>query len=442
MKQILTVLLFAMLLPFTGFTQDVTIIRDQDSGYFLLANADTLFLTDTTYVRGDTLVIAGQDRYNYEYTAFRAGLGLMAQNDLVEGDIRVVGGNDYRLGVDLWYTDEYEVVYDTVYVSENTDTLYIERTDTLYITQYDTVYVEEGDPSADPMEQLYTNHSLQISNAPSQTADHLFTSSGWTTADKIDIHYDCSDNVGWRQANTHNQFIYQDEFATTCTRDMEITYQYIKGEDTTRVVDITPLNIITGVEVDEDDEEFEPSGYYTDFINVDVFLWTNTWGDLSYTVGESYLTLDLVNQNIARLQWDDIPEHRNIRYTIRETLHASHATGVHAGGRHSESDNNKHSVETYVHGTGLGVSIFSSNEWSNPHSFPFEWEYGDVVTYTVEIIENTIRAKIWHDTEDEPEEWMEYTNPAIGEVPSGRFAIGSTGAGIYPIDWVEIDILD
>lgn len=441
MKHILLLILFALLLPLAGFTQDVTIIRDQDSGYFLVADIDSLFLPDTTYAMGDTLSINGQDRYTAEYTAIRAGLSLMARYDLQYEAIKVVGGNSFRLGVDLWYMEDPTIIRDTVLVPVDTvfttETVYVDRIDTVYTTEIvrDTVYVQEGVER--PLVEYFHN-TIEYVDEDSLTVIHSYM---YTSADSVHIAFDCDTQRDPLTRITYTSSFYDgheiiyDAIGTRCDTDLDLEYLFFAEGDTAETrEEMYPYWSIT--------EETPPSKFYTDFVNNEVTQWENTWGTLQYSLESSYLVIDLLERSVARLQWNSVLEHTNIRYTIRETLHASHSTGVHAGGRHSASDTTKHSVETYVNSNGLGVSIFNDNQWSNPHNFPFVWESGDVVTYTVEIIDDTIRAKIWHDTEQEPTEWMEYTDPTIGLVPAGRFAIGSTGAGIYPIDFVEVDILD
>lgn len=446
MKHIYLILLVLLLTPMLGVAQDVTITRDQDSGYFLVSNADTLFLADTTYVMGDTLSIDGQTKYNYEYTALRAGLSLLAQEDLYQGAVKVVGGNNFTIGVDLWYIDDYETVYDTVYVASDTvyveevitDTLYVDRVDTVYTTEIvrDTVYVEEGVER--PLVEAFRNGIQYLPNDSLTVINSYF----YTSADSVHAYFDCDTERDplpryiYTSSFTDDHEVVFDSFGTKCNTDLDANYYFFAEGDTAEVrEDFWPHWATQG-------EQTETSEYYTDFLPAEVEQWTNIWGTLDYSIDGGLLIVDLPQQNIARVRWDEIPAHEDIRYTITETLHASHSTGAHIGGRHSTTGATKYSVETYVHSQGLGVSIFRNNSWSNPHNFPFEWESGDTVTYTVEIIGDTMRTKIWHEDEAEPDQWMEYTSDEIGAIPSGHFAIGSTGAGLYLIDSIAIDILD
>jgi hypothetical protein len=102
----------------------------------------------------------------------------------------------------------------------------------------------------------------------------------------------------------------------------------------------------------------------------------------------------------------------------------------------------QHSVETYVNLNGIGVSIFSEGSWSNPIDFPFEWEYGVPIEYVVELVDDTIRVKAWTSGEPEPAQWNEYSSEVIGNIPSGTFSVGSTGAGLYLLDRIQVDFLD
>lgn len=441
MKHLYLLLFLLLLTPLLGIAQDVTITRDQDSGYFLIVDTDSLILPDTTYMMGDTLSLDGQDKYNFEYTALRAGLGLMARYDLIQGDIKVIGGNRFTIGTDLWYMDDPTVITDTVYVPTDTvtvtETIYEERVDTVYTTEVvtDTVYVQEGVER--PLVEAFRNQ-IEYLDQDSLTVIHSYM---YTAADSLHIQFDCDTQreplhrIKYTSSFHDGHEVIYDAIGTQCDTDLELEYLFFAEGDTAEVrEDLYPLWSIIG--------DTTSTGFSTSFVNEDILSWTNTWGTLNHSIESGTLIVDLLERNIARLQWDRIPEHRNIRYTIQETLHASHSTGAHIGGRHSPSDTLKHSVETYINNNGLGISIFSDDVWSNPHNFPFQWESGDIVSYRVEIIDDTIRAKIWHDTETEPEEWMEYTDPAIGAVPAGGFAIGSTGAGLYLIDFVEIDVLD
>ncbi len=167
--------------------------------------------------------------------------------------------------------------------------------------------------------------------------------------------------------------------------------------------------------------------------------WVPTWGTLTYEINDD-LVITLPERSIARLKWDAVEQHTDIRYEIIETLHESHSTGAHISARASDEPR-QYSVETYLHSDGLGVSIFNGGAWSNPISMPFEWEYGDTVQYVVEVVGDTIRMKAWQFGESAPDEWFEYSSDVIGAIPAGHFSIGSTGAGKYIINHIEVEIL-
>lgn len=407
MKKLIALFLLTII-PFIAFSQ-VTITRTAGTGYFLQT------------VQGDTLQLRGVTPfYNSYHKAYEDAIDYSLDSGSV---VHVRSNIEDR--VDAYFFEE-EVIIEV-------DTVFVDRIKTIT----DTVFVSDPIAENSPIEdELYSNHTMTISSPVNSSGEHTFTSSGWTTADEVNIKYNCNENPITKSAATDNKAIYRDVYTTTCTKDMEITYQYIKDEDTTNVADITPLIFITG-EGFENTQEF-----FTDFENNAVEQWVPLWGNLEFSFADGFLVIDLLQRNIARLQWNQIPTHRNIRYTIRETLHASHSTGAHVGGRHSTSDSNKSSVETFIYTEGLGVSIFNDGSWSNPHTFPFTWESGDTVNYTVEILDDTIRVKVWHEGDPEPTEWEEYTDPLIGEIPQGVFAIGSTGAGLYPIDLVDVKVLD
>jgi hypothetical protein len=177
----------------------------------------------------------------------------------------------------------------------------------------------------------------------------------------------------------------------------------------------------------------EDNVFFTDFSDYDINEWQNTWGDLTWYVNDETLYIDQP-RNIARLKWLQIPEHRNARFRIVETLHDSHGTGVHTGLRVSDEDR-QYAVETYIQLTGMGVSTFFNGGWENPIDFPFDWSYGQTVEYELILVNDTMTIRY------NGEEYT-YSHPDIGNTPNGFFAFGSTGAGTYIIHEIEIEILD
>lgn len=157
------------------------------------------------------------------------------------------------------------------------------------------------------------------------------------------------------------------------------------------------------------------------------------WGDMTWTYDET-LYMELAERNIARIKDESVPVHRNIEVTVTEIVDTTHSTGVHFALRTSEEPQ-LHSVETYLNGNGMGVSIFSDGVWSNPINFPVQWEYGVPITYRLQLVDDTLTIIVNGET-------YSYTDEIIGNTPDGYLSIGSTGAGTYYLQNIEVQTLD
>lgn len=388
----------------------VSVTATQGTGYYL-QTAD-----------GDTLQLRGATPfYNAYRTALTDALNYSGDHQV---QVYVRSNMDERVNADFGYYDAPEFI-------EIIDTVYIEVPGEIV---RDTVYLDQAG-------ELPLVQGFEAGLEHKEDGFTIIDSYAFTQADSLHIYFDCDPDREPlpRYVYGKGSRVIHDSFGTQCVTDMDATYHFFASGDTTTVQEYWPLWVMQG-------EPPASEGIYTDFANYENSLaeqaqWEPFWGNLEYIVENYTLILDLIERNIARLQWTEVPVHRNIQYTITESLHVSHSTGAHAGGRHSEQAQQE-SVETYIHAEGLGISIFSNGSWSNPHTFPFQWNSGDTVVYSVKIIEDTISAKIWHDGQEEPDNWMEYTNDIIGSVPAGRFAIGSTGAGLYLIHDIGVQVLD
>lgn len=331
----------------------------------------------------------------------------------LNGDFEIV--RDFRLSGSSYFYDE------TIILEEVTDTVYVPA---------DTVYIEADVPQT-PIDStykgpiLFTDEIRFTHNTDRETGNERLDFVIRTAmVDTLYTEIRCGSQ--WVENNIFPRpgATLQYGIIWECNDDLIYDFEAVKNLWRQSYTHRVPAALL-GV---------ESTGMFTnEFSEYSGFTYSKIWGALSYAVADGRLTVQLAERNIARLMWEQIPEHSDIRYTVTEVVDSSHSTGAHIGGRHSMEFGN--SVETYLNSNGLGVSIFDGGAWSNPVNFDIPWTYGEPITYTVEIVADTIRAMHGGET-------FEYVAPEVGAVGPGRFAIGSTGAGTYYIERLEVDILD
>lgn len=350
----------------------------QDGGYFYVVVAGD---TVSQHFRLDKAIESGSEHESF---------------DVVQ---------DFRLRGRSYFYDE------TIIIEEVTDTVFV-----------------TADP---PLIQFYSVGTENMADSSGNRIGNVFKFSAQTRADSSKAIIECGGETYGAWNETANKNVFYVDYLAPCMDYAVTRGMFYSGGELTEVRDSFPawsLDIVT--------HDTPPvGGYLTAFDNFNPDKWRQTWGDLNYSAMPGELAISLPSRSIARVEWLTIPEHRDIRYRIVETVDPSHSTGAHIGGRHSPDDANKNSVETYLNSRGIGVSIFHEGSWSNPVNFPVAWEFGERIEYTVEIVDDTITVYAGGET-------YEYSSDLIGSVPAGRFALGSTGAGGYFIHEIEVEILD
>jgi hypothetical protein len=440
----LTILLFCS----SAYSQ-VNTVKTAGTGMFYLQTES-----------GDTLHVRGVTPFYNEFHVAHNDAQIYSAENLERVYVRQVPA-EFRVDADFGYFDDYiEVIYDTLYIPVPGDTLFI--TDTLYVetevpvpgdTAYvevpiDTVYVEADTVYLEaPVTGLESEilNSFNLQHTQYISGEHHIDVEWNSIAEYNDLLWRCVDEVpddmdGWVWEYVDDDVVYlrQEDiehhynFTTDCNRYLYVHLWVQTPGWSVRKSEFLNLGLLDDL-FDSDTAEPGETHFFTDFSDYDPDEWQNTWGDLTWYVNEETLYVDQP-RNIARLKWLRIPEHRNARFRIVETIHESHSTGVHAGLRVSDSDR-QYAVETFIQSTGMGVSTFFNGGWENPVDFPFDWSYGDTVEYELILVNDTMTIR--YNGEEH-----EYRHPDIGNTPNGFFAFGSTGAGTYIIHEIEVEILD
>lgn len=398
----LILLLFLLLFPYLLQGQ-VTITGTGGTGYYLqIANGDTLHL------RGSTPF------YNSYRIALQDAINFAGDNDI---QVNIRSNINERVTAE-WYTDDFiiEETVDTVFVEP--DTLFIEDTEMLSM-------INDG---------IQQEQDSEV---------YVHTITGTAFADFIKFEWFCQDEL----IGTYSETFWNGEFSTEIPLDCQSNLRYKVTAESQ--LEPTRWKTATHEEVVGIDELFgiqDPD--MGDLYHDEQFVlsqWSNTWGTLNFTTvdGDSTLQIDLPSRNVARIQWNEVPEHTNADFLVTEILDSSHSTGAHIALR-SSAGIPKTSIETYIHVNGLGISIFKDGSWSNPISYPIDWEYGQSWTTEAQLRGDTLRVKAYQEgtpLEDQPD-WNVYTDPLLSDIPAGFFSIGATGAGIYPIKEVAVVIYD
>lgn len=384
--------------------------------FAISANAQiTTTLSEGSYyyvvVNGDTL-----SQHNRLDKAIQSA----SEATMMGGDWEIV--RDYRLRGSSYFYDE------TITIEEVVDTVYIPA-DTIYVPA-DTipVYSTHHPDHIIMLENIDWNMERDISSGTNMI-DFIIT----TNPDETDTLYTevrCGNE--WVE---NNQFVRPNEellYGLIWDCDSPLTYSFTAINDNGWEETVTNTYPLFMTEAEQWNDN--PNIYYTDFVDSDLANITQTWGSLSYDIVESELVLTLPERSIARVKMDEVPIHSNIRVTVTETVDQSHNTGIHLGLRSSEVPRES-AIEVFLNTEGMGVSIFRDGSWSNPETFPVQWEYDVPITYTVELIDNSLAVIVGD------QRWVMVDNDFL-EMPAGSLMIGSTGAGIYLIDSIEAEILD
>lgn len=408
-KQITLGFFLFLLLPIISFAQITTTLSER-SYYYVVVNGDTL------------------SQHN------RLDKAIESATEIVpNGTWEIV--QDFRLSGSSYFIEEtYEIIdsvrVDTVFVEIPSDTVYA---DTLEVPVYSM-----NDPDHIIMIRNIDFSLDRDSVSGNQTIDFTIT----TQPDETDTLL--SEIRCGNEWVSNNQFTNPEEvfvYGLLWDCDSRLTYSFTAINDNgweQTVTNTYPL-FMTEAEQWNDgaQDSSETSDLSTDFSDPEILTqWTQTWGSLLYDIDDlnDRLVLTLPERSIARVRWDKIPQHRNIRVSITETVDESHGTGIHLGLRSSEAPQ-EGAIETYLNQDGIGVSVFQNGSWSNPSNFPIYWEYGVPISYTVELIDNTLA--VIH----EGSRWVHVDNELL-DIPAGRLMLGSTGAGTYYVDQIEVEILD
>lgn len=371
MKKLL-ILFLALLIPALAAAQ-IKVTRTGGTGYFLqTAQGDTLHLSGATPF------------YNQRHTALTEGVNYAGENDV---EVFLRSNIVDRITADFGF-------YDVEYIE-------VEKELPLFMDLNEEIRFIGGDP---PQNRIL--------------------STAYTQADSVTVQHVCIGESFTERTSIMTPVFYHEHY-TDCTQDMEVRYQFWEGGVSTDTTNIIPSFVFS--------EEIADV-YFEDFESPDSTEWDTLWGNIEYSFTDGRLIVDLPEKSIARITWNRIPEHTNIRWRVIEEVHSSHSTGFHIGGRTS-AVHRGYAVENYIQGTGMGISLFHDGTWTNPVTCDMTWEYGVPVEYTTTIIDDTITVE-WDGGQ------CEYSSAEIGGTPPGVFALGSTGAGLYILHEIEIEILD
>lgn len=254
--------------------------------------------------------------------------------------------------------------------------------------------------------------------------EYLVDMWAFSSAETAHTTLTCGKNTSDVSVQIIQGFMYRKRFTSSCKYDLRADVEFRKGNQVVYHSELMPNHAF----------QVNPTNFYFDFSWPDRIALANAWGDLEWVINEGQLSLTLPTRNIARTVFETVPSHRNIQIELTEVVDTSHSTGIHLGMR-SSMEPQAGAVETYIHSEGLGISIFADGQWSNPYSFPFEWEYGVPITYKVKLEDDTISF-------NDGTGWKAYTDSTISQIPKGYLMIGSTGAGLYIVDDLKINILE
>lgn len=395
MKKLIAFLLGA-LLPVMAFGQISTTL--ENSGYYyVVVGQDTL----SQHQRLDKAIAAGT-----EYSP--------------NGSFEIV--QDFRLGVSSYFYDE------TIIIEEVRDTVFVPA-DTMFVSQVDTVYADtlQVHNIHQPAHQtLFSEVDFSMSHDESEKIHFVIKTQG--NVDSLYTEIRCG--TEWVENNIFAQPAETLQYGIFWNCDSPLTYQFEAVNELGWSETITNSYPLWMTEYEAPVQDV----YTNTFDGAQGYAYSKTWGDLNYAVTDGQLEIGLPNRSIARLQWNEIPEHRDIQVRVVEVVDSSHSTGVHLGMR-SSVEPMAGSVETYLNSAGMGVSIFNDGVWNNPHTFPVQWEYGVPIEYTVTLIGDTLMVEangVAH----------EFTSAEIGAIQSGFLMIGSTGAGVYYLNEIDVQVLD
>jgi len=428
---------------------------------------DTVFVTDTVFVdRVDTVITERVDTVVVTDTIIDTVFVPTVDTVFVDRVDTVtvtetIRDTTFVTEVDTVYVPDYITIVDTVYV-DRVDTLYVTEivTDTTFITRVDTVYQPEY-----IYETFYD--TVYVDRVDTVTVTETITETDTVFVETVDTLYiERVDTVTVTETLTDTLFIetidtlYVDRVDTvtvteTLTDTLFVTEYdtlFIETVDTTFVTDTLYIEQTDTVFVDRIDTTYTDTlvlrnrTYSTDFTDFDPTEWEQTWGYLEYEHDtlNNQLRVTLPERSIARLQWNRVPEHTNGEYIIVEQLDSTHSTGFHVGLRHSPATEPKNSVETYLRTDSLGISIFNGGRWNNPENYVADWNYGETWITHGKLEGDVFKVRSYRDgtTFENLPEWNVYQSDLVGTVPSGRFAIGSTGAGDYVLKSVSVTITD
>lgn len=337
-----------------------------------------------------------------------------------EGDWLIT--QDYRLhGNTSLYNEEIIIdeIIDTVRIPA--DTIIVQKTEMLNGI-HDTV-VEDGEIYHHEIRGEAFTDLLSFSWVCSGEEVGSYSDTYWEGGFFVSIPLDCQEDLTYR---IHAESQVDDVHKKTSIHEGNVN-----------------IEMILGIE----DPDMGTS-YHTDFAEFDSTQWSQTWGDLEYEhvqtdSAEGELRVTLLERSIARLQWNEVPEHRIADYFIIEEIDSSHSTGFHIGLRTSQEPQ-QHAIETHLFPDGLGISIFQDGQWSNPETYPADWTYGEEWITEMQLREDYVRVRSYINgtTYDDRPEWNTYDGEEINAIPAGRFAIGSTGAGSYTMKEILVIVYD
>lgn len=430
--------------PAMAAGQGVDIVRSADSGYFIVVAADSIF-ADQVYVQGDTLSIDGQIRYNQEYTALRAGLSFMARWDLPRESVHVIGGNQFRLSVDMFYFhDEHiEMVTDTIWLPADTvfvpqDTLRVEVPgDTLYLPG-DTLYVEA--PVLDYESTLL--HSVNVEHIQNQPAYHHVTYEWESVGQFNDISWRCIDQIP-----TEDDEYYwgrtDQEYVTFSQPESSHSYSFETDCNQYLHAFIWAQDVGWGVRKDE----FLNLAFLDSLfrMNTGIGVVDGEWNDPTmWEMQPSW------NDNSILYHLDEVLYHENTssgsNLWIWQGTPASDRYQVYIemdAGLHLRmfSSPDGHSQDITYYGGELRYARWQTGDpgntsnYSEPFTVPLDMDTSQPIKYRVEIRTEYIRARAWQG-DDEPDIWH------IDSVPegllSGRVGIGGHSTAVRRISAFQV----
>ena len=291
--------------------------------------------------------------------------------------------------------------------------------------------IEQEDPPP-----VFENLNLEIIER-FDADDFEILSTAVSHADSVEIQKICKEQDPRIWKNWPDG-VFLHRFNTTCMNDMSITYRFFKdgvAHDTTEFI---PGFFFTG-DFPEPEPEFEAETessmqFFEDFSDPNPDEWESLWGDLDWSFQAGRMIVDLPVKNQARVWWNLIPQHHDIRYRIVEEVHASFPAGSNIGGRKSETPG-EHSVETQLQQNGIDITLHNSSTRINPATFPIDWRYGELIEYTVTLSGDSVLVDI-------DGEQFSYSDQIIGNTPPGLFALGSNESGLFILHEIEVEILD